>query len=84
MRDYIGTFWRARYASSYLGEYLVVDRQGDDFVVLELKTEMFHPAQVIGWSDTLWMHRFYRGEYFDNMTLEPTEPLKTQITALES
>lgn len=81
MRDYIGTFWRGRYTSA-CGEFLVVDRHEDHFVMFELETETFHFARVPGWGDTLWMHRFYHGEYFDNMTLVPTQPLKTQITAL--
>lgn len=83
MRDYIGTFWCARYGPGAEGEYLVVDKRGDQYVLLELSTHTFHPARCPGWGDTLWMHRFYGGEYFDNMTLQPAEPLKySQITAL--
>ena len=80
MRDYVGTFWHGRYAATR--EFVVVDRRGDDFVMFELETETFHLAYVPSWGDTLWVHRFYHGEYFDNMTLEPMEPLKTQITVL--
>jgi len=84
MRDYVGTFWRSRFSSSN-DEYLVVSEKDGQFVVLEMTTQTFHPAEVWGWDDTLWMHRHYHGQYFDNMTLEPVKRLKSsRITALES
>jgi hypothetical protein len=82
VRGYVGTFWRFRF-NSEREEYLVVEEKDDgSCVVLETSSETFHPAEIVGWEDRLWMHRHYRGEYFDNHTLEPVEPLKRQITAL--
>ena len=84
MRDYVGTFWRFQHAWMEDCEFLVVQQLSHGkYVVLETKTNTFHPAQVHGWSDVLWVHRYYRGKYFDNRTLVPVECLKPrEIRAL--